>query len=112
MESVTRAAVYVTKAGQVTAATSWHVTLGAAYMASATTEPVSACKAGTADTALSVSRNDVFFMYLLYFFVFLSILCIFFVFLCILMTYVFYVSFLFLCILNIFYVFCRLLCTL
>lgn len=78
MESVTRAAVYVTKAGQVTAATSWHVTLGAAYMASATTEPVSACKAGTADTALSVSINDVFFMYLLYFFVFLSILCIFF----------------------------------
>lgn len=60
MESVTRAAVYVTKAGQVTAATSWHVTLGAAYMASATTEPVSACKAGTADTALSVSINDVF----------------------------------------------------
>lgn len=67
MESVTRAAVYVTKAGQVTAATSWHVTLGAAYMASATTEPVSACKAGTADTALSVSINDVF----------LCILCIF-----------------------------------
>lgn len=81
MESVTRAAVYVTKAGQVTAATSWHVTLGAAYMASATTEPVSACKAGTADTALSVSINDVFLCILCIFCVFMysydiCILCI------------------------------------